>query len=294
MKAIYSLKWVAFLAIATAAVAAQDANLLRRELKAGAAESYKIENEMKQLVQTPAGEMDMIITTVANVSVKTNQVNTEKGTADIEALTKVTKLDMTGSLAQFMGEPPKLPAPKTEKGTLDSRNRLVIPVDPKAKPTAPGGQLMSMGMAGSDIGAMGLLTLIELPEKPVKLGDSIEVAMPGARMATSMGVKDPKLTMKLTGEKEVDGVKMWVVSYTGEVKLDLDSSKMSKETTDQTQGQNFKMTGTARISGEGLVDKATGKTISNTLTVNNDTTIAVQGQEIPMKGTITMKLSLAK
>lgn len=152
---------------------------------------------------------------------------------------------------------------------------------------------MMAGMPGmSEISAQSLLTFIELPEKPIKIGESVEVALPASSGATAMGMKDVKMTIKLIGEKEVEGQKQLVLSYSGNMKIDIDPSKDPKA----TAGQGMKMWGTAVLTGEGIVEKATGKTISNLMTVKNDLKVFVEqiGMELPVKGTITMKLSLVK
>lgn len=294
MKSIQSMKWVALLALTTAAIAAQDSITIRRELKAGTTDVYKAENEVKQIIDVPSmGEQDILVTQIATINVKTLAVNSEKGTADVEALTKVEKSTTEGSLAAMMGAPDtKLPEPKTEKGTLDSRNRLVFLRDPKAKPAQGPGAMMA-GMPGmSEISAQALLTFVELPEKPIKVGESVEVALPNASGAAGMGMKDVKMTIKLIGEKEVEGQKLLVLTYSGNMKIDIDPSKNPQA----SQGQGMKMSGTAVLSGEGIVDKATGKTISNLMSIKNDVKVFIEqaGMDIPVRGTITMKLNLVK
>lgn len=297
MKPIQSMKWIAILALTTAAIAAQDSITLRRELKTGVTDTYKIENEVKQIVDVPSmGEQDVIYTQIATIVMKTLAVNAEKGTVDVETLTKVEKNTTEGSLASMMGgSETKLPDPKTEKGTLDSRNRLVIAKDPNAKPQGQGAGMMSMGMPGmGNISAQTLLTLIELPEKPLKVGESVEVAIPNSASMGSMGMKDLKMTIKLIGEKEVEGQKLLVLGFSGDMKLDMDSSK--DPNAQQSPMGSMKMSGTAKLSGEGLVDKASGKTISNVMNIKNDVKVLIEqaGMEIPVKGTITLKLNLVK
>lgn len=298
MKPMHRTKWFGILALTAIATASQDPLLIRRELKAGATEKYVVESVVKQNIEIPSmGEQDMIITTAGSIILKTGEVNSEKGTAAVETTTKIEKMSMDGSLASMMGgaNEQKLPDPKVEKGTLDSRNRLVLAVDPKAK--TPGG-MMGMGMPGmGSVGAAGLLNLIELPEKAIKIGDEIEVAMPGAAGAATMGAKDFKLKVKFVGEKEVEGGKAWVVSFSGNVKIDIDTAKMPKQPNqpDNPMG-DMKISGTVLISGEGLVDKLSGRTLSNIMNMKTDMKVFVEaaGMEIPSKGTITMKLELAK
>ena len=254
-----------------------------------------IENEIKQFVEIPSmGEQDMVITTIATVALKTLAVNAEKGTADVEALTKYEKLSMDGSIAAMMGDQSnKLPDAKTEKGTLDARNRFTLAKDPKAKPETNQGAGMGFPGMGSLSSSM-LLNLIELPEKAWKVGDAMQVAVPGSAGMATMGVKDLKMSMKISSEREVDGQKLWVVTYSGDMKLDVDTSKNPQAA--QSPMGNMKMNGTAQISGEGLVDKLTGKTVSNVMNITNKGTMLIEqaGMEIPIRGTVSMKLNLVK
>lgn len=296
MKPMHSLKWIAFLALATVAFAAQDTITLRRELKAGATETYKIESEVKQLIEVPSmGEQDLLGSQVSTVTLKTLSVDSQKGVAQVETLTKVEKSTTDGSLAAMIGaSEEKLPDPKTEKGTLDSRNRLVIARDPNAKPDAQGG-IMSMGMSGMvSASAQTLLSLIELPEQPMKVGESIEVPIPNTPAGSAVGIRDLKMTLKLVGERVVEGQTLLVLALSGDMKLDVDSSK-SPGAANSPMG-NMKMSGTAKLTGEGLIEKATGKTISNVMNIKNDMKVFVEqfGMEFPVKGTIATKISLVK
>jgi hypothetical protein len=285
------MKWISLLALATVAVAAtQDGSLLRRALTVGTEESYKIDSVLKLVVESPQGEMDLNVTTLATVAIKPTKLDAEKGIADIESVTKLEKFSMEGALTQFIGTgPEKLPDAKSEKGTLDSRNRLVIPPDPKAKPA-------TMGMPDpSDLGAMALLALVELPEKPLKIGDTLEMGVPAAASMATLGTKDQKITMKLVGEKSVDGKNFWVVSFSGNLKIDFDSSKLPKKEGEEASPMgDVKIVGTGTVTGDGLVDKATCRTSSNTLNFKTDTKVSVAGMEIPSKGTVVMKTSLVK
>lgn len=286
------------MALATAAIAAQDSITIRRELKAGATETYKIESEVKQLIEVPSmGEQDMIANQVSTVTLKTLSVDAEKGIAQIETLTKVEKSTTDGSLAAMMGgSTAKLPDPKTEKGTLDNRNRLVIAQAPNAGTnTQGGGGMMSMGMPGmAAASAQTLLSLIELPEQPMKVGESVEVPIPNTAAGTAAGIRDLKMTLKLVGERVVDGQTLLVLAFSGDMKLDIDSSK-SPNAANNPMG-NMKMSGTAKLSGEGLIEKATGKTVSNVMNIKNDMKVFVEqvGMEFPVKGSIVTKISLVK
>ena len=303
MKSFKSVQWIALAALATAALAAQDPFMIRRAFTVGATDTYKVESEVKQIIEIPSmGEQDMIMTRIATIAVKTLAVNAEKGTADVETLTKVEKSAMDGSIAAMMGsQDSKLPDPKTEKGTIDSRNRFTVAKDPKeSKPAEQGGpgSMMSMVAGMGAVSAQQMLTLVELPEKAVKIGDEFAAVLPAAAgNAPSQGVKDMKMSIKLVGEKEVDGVKLWVVSYNGSFKLDIDPSKQPKKANEQASpADDVKVTGTGIIGGEGLVEQATGKTISNLFTVKNDLKVYVAqlGSELPVRGTVSTKLTLVK
>jgi len=297
------MKWVALVALVSVAYAAQDQILLRRELTEGATEVYKVDSVLKQNITTPMGDQDMVVTTSASCSVKVGKVDKDKGLAAIETVTKVDSTKLDGSLAAMMGggQDPKLPEPKTEKGSLDNRNRLTMD-KPVADPKAPKDSGDSSGMMGmlkglTSPGAATLLGFLELPEKQIKIGDSWDIALPGGAASTNVGVKDVKITVTYTGEKEIDGQKVYVLATKGSFKLDFDSSKMPKKEGEQASPfGDFKMTGTAEVSGEGYVDKATGKTISNTVEVKTKTnfTLVQMAMDLPTVGTVTMTLKLQK
>ena len=298
MKSFGSIKCLAFLALAAAAYAVQDPLLLRRELKEGTTEKYKIESVVKQLVDAPSfGEQDLIVTTVSTCDVKFGKIDPEKKNAEIETTTKVEKLSMEGALAAMLGQTPKPPEPKTEKGTLDAHGKIVMVKDPNAKKMSsmPGMDMLpGLEMAGS---AASLLACMELPENPVKIGDSWDLALPASLGAGTPGVKDPKMTVKLVGEKDLDGRAVYVFATTGSFKLDMDTSKMpKKEGEAPPQFGDVKMTGSADLVGEALVDKSTGQTIAHTMKVQNKTKVylSAMGMEIPVNGTIDTTLKLQK
>ena len=59
---------------------------------------------------------------------------------------------------------------------------------------------------------------------------------------------------------------------------------------------HVKVTGTEQITGEGLVDKVSGQTLSNTMNVKNDLKVFISqmGMEMPVRGTVVSKLTLVK
>lgn len=105
------------------------------------------------------------------------------------------------------------------------------------------------------------------------------------------------MTVKLVGEKDLDGRAVYVFATTGSFKLDMDTSKMpKKEGEAPPQFGDVKMTGSADLVGEALVDKSTGQTIAHTMKVQNKTKVylSAMGMEIPVNGTIDTTLKLQK
>jgi hypothetical protein len=270
------------LSLAALAAATQQGALLRRELKADAKDVYKIETTLKQNMTTPGGDQDLEIKSALTYTLITKKVDTEKGIADVEAETTTDKVDLSGSLASMVpGVGEKVPPFKVE-GKLDARGRLTTKL-PKMDPQT--------AMFAASTQTLTAVLFVELPEKQVSVGDSWTIAIP---KNVFFGDLENKLTAKLTGEKEVDGVKVWIVAVTGQLKTDTSIGKVMEAVgAEAPGGMDGTIKGTADITAEGLVDKATGKTISLTSNMKSKNSLDL-GMAIDMTGTGVMKVSLAK
>lgn len=271
--------------MAALAVAAQDTITLRRELKEGSAEKYKIESSLKQNIAIPGmGEQNMDITTVIEYGLTVGKVDAEKGVADAMTTTKIVKMLMEG----MPGGSPEIPAtpPVEAPIKLDNRNRMTI--DP-SKATGPGNPMMMLGGGASSIQTSGLF--VEFPEGPVKVGDTWDLVVPKSPM---MSKEDQKLKVTLVGEKDVDGVMAWVFKLEGTLKMEPDLEAMMKSMDTQgAQIPSMKISGTMELSSEGVVEKATGKTIRMTtkMKLANTMEMVEQGMKLDMTGSGTTKVS---
>lgn len=276
------MKSLALLALTLAAV--QQPTLLRRTFTADTIDTYKIEDRVDQTSTSALGQVPMTIVSSRTYALKTTTVDAAAGTARFEATTTVDKLDVTGPASGAMGQKPK---PFTQKGKIDLRGRMVF--DPAASTDA-----LATLMSGTQ-GTVAAGTFVELPERTVKVGDSWDVVVPKAPFLYD---GDQHLTATLTGERTVDGAPAWVVAIKGTVKTDVDTSKLPSgkgvETPMGTVTVHLK--GQVDLAGEGLVDKATGKTLSMTTKGVTKTTIDLveTGISLETTGTIESTAKLQK
>lgn len=274
------------MAISGLAVAAHQGILIRRKLEENTTDKYKIETKLKQTISMPngMGDQDMDINSVSSYAVKVGKVDAATGVADVEVTTKVEKMDMTGPMAA-MADNEDIKKPFTLKGKMDVRNRITMEA-------AKSSDMMAAMMMGSQSSSNNS-TFIELPEKAVSVGDSWEVIVPKGPLT---GKEDQKLTAKLVGEKDVDGVSVWVVSLTGLIKTDADLSKLADQAGGAAAGQKMTIKGTVDLTAEGLVDKGNGRTIKMTSKAKMKQTVELvdMGMSVDTKGTVDSVVTLQK
>lgn len=286
MKTSRSLAF-AVLALGTSAFAGlqQDGVLLRRALKADTTDTYTIESKVQQTVNSPLGDTPMNINMTTTYAVKTLKVDDASQTADAEITTTVEKIDVDGPAAAMMGNKP---APIMQKGKLDVRGRFT----PEKSATAASIQsLLSGGGASASSGFF-----VELPEKAVKVGDTWDIVIPKSPLTFD---QDQKLTAKLVGEKDLDGVPVWVVSVSGSLKTSVDSSKLPKDAAqpDSPMGPITAIVkGQIDLTSEGLVEKATGRTLEMTSrgTLKSNVELVEAGMTITTSGTVDSIVKLKK
>ena len=278
------------MALAALAVAGQQGMNLRRELKQDSKDVYKIDTVVKMVANMGGTELDGDITAAQTYTMSTKSVDTAKGVADVESETVTDKFEVGGALGQMMTETPEIPK-FNSKGKMDATGRFLASDNTLANPV--------MALLGDVQAALGNFWIV-FPAKPVSVGDTWDVPI---AKNPFLGNKETKLTAKLTGEKELDGVKVWVVSVTGQLKVDADMKEVGKfmgstggPIGDMLTKANATIKGTLDVENEGFVDKATGKTLSMTATAKNKSTINMpeNGMTIETTGTATSKIKLAK
>ncbi|HWD41156.1 MAG TPA: hypothetical protein VG944_20070 [Fimbriimonas sp.] len=252
--------------LATFALAAQDPQVIQRTLSENATETYRVVTTTNETGQIAGlGPVAMNITSNTTYVFKTGKVDASKGNADIDATVTVDKIDGGGGLMDGQLEKLKT-APITVKGKIDKRGHLDLT-------ESATGNAMSRALSG---GAGGFQTLfIELPDHPVKVGDSWNVVIPKGPFTSPT---DQKLAVKLTGEKQDGGKDAWTVDVSGTIDIDVDSTKIPQNSgadpTDPFKGLHAVFKGTSTISGTGMIEKATGKTL--TLDTKSDIKLTVQ------------------
>lgn len=268
------------LALAIAAVSfAQDTVTIKRELKAGAKDVYKVVTETKTLMDIPSmGEQEMIMKSTMNYALTTGEVKDDY--AEVGLTISDIQAKIEGSMADMMQGMPEMPKEMKFKGTLDARNRLSnVKLDGKL-------DMMAMMMANT---TSTMNMFVEYPGGPVKVGDSWDVVVPKNPM---LGNEDTKFKATLVGEK--DG--KWQIKMSGELKLKSDLSEMMKGQDPTGTGLDMQMvmTGTMKMESEALVNKTTGKTVEMTTALDSATTMDIVNMGIKSdqkaKGTIKMTL----
>ena len=265
---------IALLALSALSFAAPQAgSLLRRTLKADTVDTYTIVDRTTQTVKSQFGELPVTASSTRTMVLTTKSVDAAAGTAVIEATTTYDKLQADGPAADLMKAKP---APLTQKGKIDVRGRITFERTPQ---TGGIGTLLS----GSE-STLAAGSFVELPEKAVGIGDSWDMVVPKSSMVSDV---DQKLTAKLTGEREVDGVPVWVVSVRGVVKTAIDTSKIpgAKPIETPLGPTTIRITGQDDITGEGLVEKSTGRTLSMALKSQSKKTIEIVESGITMEST---------
>lgn len=263
------------LALATVGFAAQEGLVLRRTYKENTSETYELTTEMKQTADIPGmGEQDLSVKSTSTYTFKVGKVDAQ-GNADITTELKVDKVDADGMLAQMVQDKPK---PVVAEGKMDAKGHFT-PAKEKALDVAS----MMMGASQS----IGNSVQVEFPDKAVKIGDTWDIVVPKSPVT---GDKEQKLTAKLVGDKKVGDTDVWIVSVTGKIETNVDTSKLPKNPDAASNPMaNMTMTvkGTVDITSETLVDKATGKTVQSEQTskVKQTVEVAEQGMTIPVNGT---------
>jgi len=188
-----------------------------------------------------------------------------------------------GQMGAMMGNQ-ELPKEMKATGKIDARNRITDLKTPNM-----GVRSMMMG-AGNPFGGM----FVEFPEVPVKTGETWKVEMPNPMSKE----KKSELTATLVGEKEFDGAGAHIVSLKGTMNIDGDLGEMMKGTpeAEMTGGMKMLMVGKVDITGEALVEKSTGRTLSMSMLLKSAQKVDMpdMGMKMNLVGSTTVKMSLAK
>lgn len=245
----------------------QDDYLMRRELKEGARDSYKVSTKVVQTM-TPSdpsqaallgGEMRFAMSMSMDMASSIQKIAEDKRSADFELNFNNIVYDM-GAMA---GMVPQESLPKAMKATgkVDDRSRLLE----MKMPDLPAALAGSQGMAGP--------LMVELPEKPVKVGDSWDMPLPTAE---TLGAKDAKIAAKLVRLEDYEGLPAYYIELVSSIPIDADLSKVAEAS--GAPPMKVLAKGKFDMKGSAYVERATGRTLK--MQVTFDTTSHVTMPEM--------------
>lgn len=262
----------------------QDAITLQRTLPENTTETYKVDSKVNQTIDSQmTGEIPMTVTSAMTYKVKTGKVDPAKGTLDVEVTMNIDKMDADGPLGGQLAE--QKIKPVVEKGTLDKFGHLSL------TPAVASNDAMQLAMSGAQTTQATMF--IEFPDHPVKVGDTWDIAIPKSPFT---GSEDQAIHAKLIGDKTDEGKSVWVVDISGKIHMEIDTSKMPV-TGDQTASPlaNLKILfkGTVGVTGEGEVEKSTGRTLKLTSNGNLKSTMELPDRDMSFEadGTIASTLT---
>jgi hypothetical protein len=262
---------------------AGSAHVIQRTLKAGDTDRYTFKMSMAQNI-TMGGSAVQAVTTNMEAEYRLKVLSIVNHHARAEMTINTTKSDMGGMMGT---RSMNIPKQVKELGTLDARNRFVLTDVDNSTPSS----FMNLGSAGAGAQASGVL--VELPDHPVKIGDSWNMELAGMDKA---GMNDRTLKITLVGPGEVNGHSVWKVKVTGRVPVAMDIGKMLGAGGSSQTGpgaamlKGMKMTGTMVYEGRGAIDRQTGKTVSLVYTVDSAMTMNMAGGQSGM-GAMNMKVA---
>lgn len=239
-------------AAACLASASQDGAILRRELKEGARDVYKVESKADQTVQLSQlgmPDQQVLVTSGMKLAISTGKLDLEKKSAEIEMVSTEFTFNIDGLAG--MAPMPQMPEKVTVQGKIDSQNRVT-----GMKPVGANAGMMTASMNAST----GML-FVSFSEQPVKVGETWDVVVP---KNPAMGNTDTILKATLTGEAMDGEVPVWIVTVKGPLVLNMDLAEMMKGDQQQADAMagmgNMKISGTIDLLTEARVEKGTGRT----------------------------------
>lgn len=254
------------------AVAGQDGNALRFTLKEGT-DTYASESKDEQSIEIPnVGTQSTTVTKHSTYELKYAGVDTAKDTANLTLTRTVDKVEATGDGAEQETSLKRKPFVLT--GTVNSLGSTKFDLT-KLNMT------QALEVSGGSP-AEGLI--MQMPEKAVKVGDTWDVKI--AKGATSYP-EDQALKATLTGEKDLDGAKVWVITVVGKAKVDMNTAQFPDDPDATGAGANLKLhlTGAADVNSTVFVDKASGKVL------RSEEKVKLHGQAELASPVITVELN---
>jgi hypothetical protein len=275
---ISTLCVLAGLAAVTSAVAAQESALIRKELKEGAVDTYKVEIAYKQkIISEQMGEQDFNVVGTLLYATKIGKFNAEKKQSDLEVTLSKVQLALTGMAMVLQGQVEKLPKEIKLQGKVDDRNQ-VKELKADATMASSAALLSLLGGAWTQFAV--------LPEQAVKPGDAWDFAVP---KLPAYGNKEFKLQAKLVGEKVIGTAPVWIITLDGVLPMDMDLSALGSE----TGGQSMKLVGPLDFHMEAAVEKANGRLLEMKSTGKGKQNLELpdSGMSVEVNGEATTKMT---
>jgi len=269
--------------VAALTLAAQDATPIQRVLLENSTETYKSVAKVDQTLKSPIGDFPITITSNTTYLLKTGKVDTTKGTAAVEMTSTIDSID-GGDSPLSSGLSNKKPGPIVQTGTIDKLGHLALEA-----PT--GKQDATVNVFLGVTGGLESSIFVELPNHPVKVGDTWDIVVP---KSTFTGDDDQKITAKLTGSQTVDGHDAWTVDLSGTINIKFDSGSVPvpQAGSDTLSKTHIIAKGVNTLKGTGTIDKATGKTLTLDTSGSMNTAIELPDEGVNAQGTGTITTSI--
>jgi len=257
---------------------ADDAFTFRRIFVVGETDTYDLANSSDMTIDLSAmgaGSQSFKTEMGGKLTYKTLKVNSEKGEATVEA--KFHDLDMKMDMPGMQDMPKEF----TMTGTMDARNRYK---DVKLE------GMPDMMRLTSESSMKQLASAFQFPEGPVKVGESWDFVIP---KDGKVFTKDQTMKVKFLSTKVVDGKTLADLDVSGDIELDIDSSKLGGDGGGSPMGD---MTIKGKVHNKSLVriDVASGKLVYLETDSNSDMNIEMAQGKLPMSGTTKSVMKKAK
>lgn len=272
--------------LAMGAAGAQDPVLLRRPLEPGAKDEYKVEFQIKQMIDVPemGGPQPFGIAGVMKSTVQVGQPVPDKGVSKAELVLSEVRLKFDGLAAMMESLLTNMPKEMRYQGTIDPRNRLADMKPVAQNPVGP-----FLGVAATAWGQMAAY-----PDQTVKVGDAWELTLPKAPGLTN---KEAKLQFKAAGAKELEGKTLIVLAGEGTIEGTTDlTDMMSQAGMAGGPGGGARIYGPLKVKVEYWVDPATGRLHRFAVQMAGKQTLdlASMGLVAPVDVNITSQMTLLK
>lgn len=271
----------------------QDEYVLRYDLKANSNEKYKIVMAMQMKVEAPDETRDVTMDATNDFELVTGEIDQE-GRASAEMITTNMKVEVKGAPE---GEgPPEPPKEIRFKGKLDNRYRTF---DMKPVEGITPDQMM---MNPTDLTESAIF--VELPEGPIKVGDSWKFNLPKNPM---LGDKDHALTATLKGLTTYEGVPVYELDVVGDVDFDFDMAEAMKKSgaaggaggggeigEEMMAAFQIKMTGKIAVSGKAYLAQTGCRLLHSDMNMVSNQSMEMMGIKILISGTTSLKMTYVK